>query len=148
MMQEAVDKLVGEHDYRNFCKMDVGNGVVNYTRKIVSAEITTVDEGYVLTNFHFGNQCFTLFLYHKKCWQWITIKEMSWCIVTCSVLIDREEGYQMCELTIVGLAFLWHQIRCIVALLFMIGQGKEKPEVGGEHYCPHLSTNLRHPYGN
>lgn len=47
MMQEAVDKLVGEHDYRNFCKMDVGNGVVNYTRKIVSAEITTVDEGYV-----------------------------------------------------------------------------------------------------
>ncbi|XP_078335395.1 uncharacterized protein LOC111134441 isoform X4 [Crassostrea virginica] len=85
MMQEAVDKLVGEHDYRNFCKMDVGNGVVNYTRKIVSAEITTVDEG--------------------------------------------EEGYQMCELTIVGLAFLWHQIRCIVALLFMIGQGKEKPEI-------------------
>ncbi|XP_061162846.1 uncharacterized protein LOC133172055 isoform X2 [Saccostrea echinata] len=85
VMQEAVDKLIGEHDYRNFCKMDVGNGVVNYTRKIVSAEILTVDEG--------------------------------------------EEGYQMCELTIVGLAFLWHQIRCIVALLFMIGQGKEKPEI-------------------
>lgn len=85
MMQEAVDKLIGEHDYRNFCKMDVGNGVVNYTRKIVSAEISAVDEG--------------------------------------------EEGYQLCELTIVGLAFLWHQIRCIVALLFMIGQGKERPEI-------------------
>ena len=82
MMQEAVDKLVGEHDYRNFCKMDVGNGVVNYTRKIVSAEITTVDEGYVLTNFHFGNQCFTLFLYHKKSWQWITMKEM-YCDMFC-----------------------------------------------------------------
>ncbi|XP_048751243.1 uncharacterized protein LOC125662947 isoform X2 [Ostrea edulis] len=85
VMQEAVDKLIGEHDYRNFCKMDVGNGVVNYTRKIVSAEISTADEA--------------------------------------------EEGYQMCELTIVGLAFLWHQIRCIVAMLFMIGQGKEKPEI-------------------
>ena len=71
------------------------------------------------------------------------MKEMSWCIVTCSVLIDREEGYQMCELTIVGLAFLWHQIRCIVALLFMIGQRKEKPEVGGEHYCSELHIYLQ-----
>jgi tRNA U38,U39,U40 pseudouridine synthase TruA len=28
--------LVGEHDFRNFCKMDVGNGVVNYHRRITS----------------------------------------------------------------------------------------------------------------
>ena len=38
-------------------------------------------------------------------------------------------GYQMCELTIVGMAFLWHQIRCIVSVLFLVGQGKEKSEV-------------------
>lgn len=33
-MTIAAQKLVGEHDYRNFCRMDVGNGVVTYTRKI------------------------------------------------------------------------------------------------------------------
>ena len=35
----------------------------------------------------------------------------------------------MCELTITGLAFLWHQIRCIVTILFLVGQGNEKPQV-------------------
>ena len=37
--------------------------------------------------------------------------------------------YQMCELTVRGKAFLWHQIRCIVSVLFRIGAGKESPEV-------------------
>lgn len=84
-MSEAAEKITGEHDFRNLCKMDVGNGVVNFRRKIVSADIKNLDE--------------------------------------------RENGYQMCELTIVGLAFLWHQIRCIVAVLYLIGQGKEKSEI-------------------
>lgn len=35
----------------------------------------------------------------------------------------------MCELTVIGQAFLWHQIRCIIAVLFLIAQGKEEPEV-------------------
>ena len=46
----------------------------------------------------------------------------------CSVNID-EDPYAMCEITIVGNAFLWHQIRCIVSVLFMVGEGKEPPEV-------------------
>ncbi|KAK3588349.1 hypothetical protein CHS0354_040106 [Potamilus streckersoni] len=84
-MNVAAQKLIGEHDYRNLCKMDVNNGVVNYTRKIMSADIIFLDE--------------------------------------------RKNGYQMCELTVVGQAFLWHQIRCIVSILFLIGQSKEKPEI-------------------
>ena len=35
----------------------------------------------------------------------------------------------MCVLTIVGKAFLWHQIRCIVAVLFRVGSGLESPDV-------------------
>ena len=31
----------------------------------------------------------------------------------------------MCEFIVSGSGFLWHQIRCIVALLILIGQGKE-----------------------
>lgn len=33
----------------------------------------------------------------------------------------------MCKLTLVGKAFLWHQVRCIVGVLFLIGSGKESP---------------------
>lgn len=38
-MQEACIHLVGSHDFRNLCKMDVGNGVVNYTRRLDHVEI-------------------------------------------------------------------------------------------------------------
>ncbi len=86
-MNEAGEKLVGEHDFRNFCKMDVNNGVVNYMRRIdrVHAELTPTSSG--------------------------------------------DDPYAMCEMTVVGKAFLWHQIRCIVAVLFRIGEGKEAPDV-------------------
>lgn len=35
----------------------------------------------------------------------------------------------MCELLVHGSGFLWHQIRCIVALLLLIGQGKEEVDL-------------------
>ena len=35
----------------------------------------------------------------------------------------------MCEITICGMAFLWHQVRCMVSILFLIGLRLEKPEV-------------------
>jgi hypothetical protein len=38
-------------------------------------------------------------------------------------------AYDMCELTLVGQAYLWHQVRCIMGVLLLIGQGKEKTEV-------------------
>ncbi|XP_022110224.1 tRNA pseudouridine(38/39) synthase-like [Acanthaster planci] len=85
VMQEAAQKLVGDHDFRNFCKMDVGNGVVNFCRTIISIDIAPLD--------------------------------------------DSEAGYQMYELTVTGQAFLYHQVRCMVAILFLIGQHKENSEI-------------------
>ena len=40
----------------------------------------------------------------------------------------------LCEVTISGKAFLWHQIRCIMAVLLLIGQGKESPQVSSYMY--------------
>ena len=37
--------------------------------------------------------------------------------------------YQLCEITVSGLAFLWHQVRCMVAILFLVGNQLEKPEL-------------------
>lgn len=38
-MKEACKQLIGIHDYRNFCKMDVANGVVAFIREIKNADI-------------------------------------------------------------------------------------------------------------
>jgi tRNA pseudouridine38/39 synthase len=40
-----------------------------------------------------------------------------------------EVDAQLCFLRVEGTAFLWHQIRCVAAVLFMVGRGQERPEV-------------------
>ncbi|XP_023246847.1 tRNA pseudouridine(38/39) synthase [Copidosoma floridanum] len=88
-MNAALKYMIGSHDFRNLCKMDVANGVTSYIRNILEAEIT----------------CAT--------------KEESNDIM----------GYDMCTLTIKSNAFLWHQIRCIVGILFLVGREQETPEI-------------------
>ncbi|XP_071724478.1 uncharacterized protein [Rutidosis leptorrhynchoides] len=84
VMESAGKKLLGEHDFRNFCKMDAAN-VHNYRRHISSFKILPSDMRYKGNGIYF--------------------------------------------MEIKGSAFLWHQVRCMVAVLFMIGQGLESPEV-------------------
>ncbi|ESO91369.1 hypothetical protein LOTGIDRAFT_105384 [Lottia gigantea] len=84
VMYKASQKLLGEHDFRNLCKMDVNNGVVEYIRNIASTDLK---------------------------------------------VFESADGYNMCELTVAGKAFLWHQIRCIVGVLILVGQGKEDPSI-------------------
>lgn len=38
-MDTAAQHVVGCHDFRNLCKMDVANGVVKYDRRILSASV-------------------------------------------------------------------------------------------------------------
>ncbi|KAM8962413.1 tRNA pseudouridine(38/39) synthase [Pelodytes ibericus] len=87
-MDRAAHLLEGSHDFRNLCKMDVANGVLNFTRTILSATVGPVPD------------------------------------------FSQEAGpFQLYQLQITGLAFLYHQVRCIMGVLFLIGQGKEEPEV-------------------
>lgn len=61
-MREASQKLVGEHDFRNFCRvryfqasflfiycfffqMDIKGGVTNFRRRILSIDINEVTDG-------------------------------------------------------------------------------------------------------
>ncbi|RCV44559.1 hypothetical protein SEVIR_9G388500v4 [Setaria viridis] len=83
-MQKAASKFIGEHDFRNFCKMDAAN-VSNYKRRITEFTISSCDK--------------------------------------------RSYNDELCSMTIKGTAFLWHQVRCMVAVLFLIGQGLESPSV-------------------
>ncbi|KAF0911832.1 hypothetical protein E2562_012319 [Oryza meyeriana var. granulata] len=81
-MQKAASKFIGEHDYRNFCKMDAAN-VSNYRRHITDFNISAYDQ--------------------------------------------RSNYDELWAITIKGSAFLWHQVRCMVAVLFLIGQDLESP---------------------
>uniref|UniRef100_A0A182JRV9 tRNA pseudouridine synthase n=1 Tax=Anopheles christyi TaxID=43041 RepID=A0A182JRV9_9DIPT len=87
-MEESASYLVGAHDFRNLCKMDVGNGVVSFMRSIdeISIKPSQVDS-------------------------------------------NNDSSYDMMYLELRGKAFLWHQVRCIMAVLLLVGQGKEKPSV-------------------
>ncbi|CAF4720148.1 unnamed protein product [Rotaria sp. Silwood1] len=87
MRQASVD-LIGTHDFRNFCKLDITNTEPTFIRRIdnVTIEQLNIDND--------SN--------------------------------DYNSGYEMCQLMVHGSGFLWHQIRCIVAILILIGQGKEE----------------------
>lgn len=51
--------------------------------------------------------------------------------------------YNIYIITIKGQAFLWHQIRCIIGVLFLIGQNKESPNVIKE--LLDIESNSRKP---
>lgn len=79
-MEEAAHHYVGEHDFRNFCKLDGSKQITNYKRTMLQSRILELNNGFY---------CF-----------------------------DLE-----------GSAFLWHQVRNMVAVLFLVGQGLESPGV-------------------
>lgn len=81
-MNRAAQQLIGEYDFRNFCKMDLET-TTNHVRRIVAVEMK------------------------DACTSPIRIVEMK----------------------ITGLSFLYHQIRCIMSILFLIATGKEDPSV-------------------
>lgn len=79
-MTEAASNFEGEHDFRNFCKVDGSKQITNHRRVIHSAKILPLQDNF--------------FVFDLK-----------------------------------GSAFLWHQVRCMMAILFLTGQGLEKPSI-------------------
>ncbi|NXG40044.1 PUS3 synthase, partial [Dromaius novaehollandiae] len=39
------------------------------------------------------------------------------------------DPFRLCQFEVTGLAFLYHQVRCMMAILFLIGQRMESPEI-------------------
>ncbi|KAM6043407.1 tRNA pseudouridine(38/39) synthase isoform 2-T2 [Chlamydotis macqueenii] len=40
-----------------------------------------------------------------------------------------QDPFRLCQFEVTGQAFLYHQVRCMMAVLFLIGQKMEKPEI-------------------
>jgi tRNA pseudouridine38/39 synthase len=98
-MKLAAQKFRGIHDFRNFCKMDLANGVFNFEREIYKFDISLcTDVQTFLRDF-------------------------------CGQSEIRNILDAVYEFIIHGSSFLWHQVRCMVAVLFLIGSGLEEPSV-------------------
>lgn len=87
-MQEAASYFLGEHDFRNFCKLDASKQINNFKRKIYESSIEELQSSWV---------------------------------------DGTGEGPRMYYFNLRGSAFLWHQVRHMIAILFLIGQRLEEP---------------------
>ena len=104
-MQKAANLLCGYHNFKNFCKVDKSDEnwkEKNYERRIFEIRIEQVKSQNFIYPFD--------------------IKEN----------IIKNEYYQSYVCIIKGTAFLWHQIRCIMYILFLIGDELEEIDLINE----------------
>lgn len=129
-MREAMKHFVGAHDFRNFCKVDTSKQITNFERIIYHADIELIDPkthplGYV--------------------------GEAGFRALENDTGSDKLAGSEshlpstplVYAFDIRGSAFLWHQVRHMVSILFLIGQGLESPLIIPE--LLDVSKNPRKP---
>ena len=113
-MREAAKKFEGLHDFRNFCKVDPSKQIENFERRMFDADIEELDPqkgplGYVgLPRFQ-----------KDEAMQEINLMNGNMTYPTNTPRIFT--------FSLHGSAFLWHQVRHMVAILFLIGQELERP---------------------
>ena len=113
-MQEAAKKYEGLHDFRNFCKVDPSKQITNFERRIFSAGIHAVNpstgdpDREAVKSDGIGTSA---------------LAQQG------RLRLSEPELYYF---EVRGSAFLWHQVRHLVAILFLVGQGYEQPTIVDE----------------
>jgi len=103
-MNCAAKKLEGLHDFRNFCKIDASKQITAFDRRIFHAGIHAAGEDE----------------------QYDEVRRLQ---------ASRHRSAttpQLYYFEVRGSAFLWHQVRHLIAILFLVGQGYEQPSVVDE----------------
>lgn len=99
LMRDAARRLLGEHDFRNLCKIDASKQITNYRRRIDGVSIDRVSSHWPSSSSAVTNE-------------------------------PQGEGQEpMYVLNLRGTAFLYHQVRNIMAILFLVGARLEAPSV-------------------
>lgn len=109
-MADGLANMIGKHDFRNLCKMNCEQ-VYNFERKLVEGKVMSPHTVYIIEQSTDEDGL------NRR----IAINE--------SLESSPLSSQDMCYVEIVGQAFLWHQIRCIMSILFLIGRGLESPAV-------------------
>lgn len=115
-MREACKHFEGTHDFRNFCRVDTSKQITNFERIIYRSTIDIVDPrrnplGYIGSS-EYGPS-----------------GDVGDLTAESSVNEDRPSAPLVYTFTLHGSAFLWHQVRHMVAILFLVGQGIESPSI-------------------
>ncbi|KAF2198829.1 pseudouridine synthase [Delitschia confertaspora ATCC 74209] len=101
-MREGCRNLVGLHDFRNFCKIDVSKQITNFQRRIFHADIEEICP-LSMPAFIGSN----------------SLQQST----------SSAEQPKIYAFVVHGSAFLWHQVRSLIAILFRVGQGLESPDL-------------------
>lgn len=112
-MQQAAKKLEGLHDFRNFCNVDGGKQISDFRRRIYHASIEKVE----------ADQAAGAFLEREP---FVNHENEQ------NGIAAHGSLPKMYYFDVRGSAFLWHQVRRMVAVLFLVGQGFEAPGVVDE----------------
>ena len=110
-MRNAAQRLLGLHDFRNFCRIDPTRQLTKFDRVITHVSIDEVQQQH-------GPTALT---------QDFSLSESSSLRRPISPN-NNAGGFQsprVYSFTVHGSAFLWHQVRHMIAVLFLIGQGLE-----------------------
>lgn len=116
-MRDAAQKFEGLHDFRNFCKVDPGKQTEKFERRIFYAGIEELPPdsgpaGYINLPGFQERQTQT------------PNGSLQDIVAACNLGAPRIYTF-----TLHGSGFLWHQVRYMVAILFLIGQGLESPDL-------------------
>jgi tRNA pseudouridine38/39 synthase len=99
-MRTAASYLLGSHDFRNMCKIDGSKQLTEFKRRIYHASVD-----------------FICNLPQPSLTQ------------PPNGAVSNDGQVSLYAFRIRGSAFLWHQVRCMVAILFLVGQGLEMPSL-------------------
>ncbi|PWY98069.1 pseudouridine synthase [Testicularia cyperi] len=102
-MSEAAAKLLGEHDFRNLCKIDASKQITNFRRRIDGVSIDPVRGGWPTRSAEGDKR-----------------------------VAGGENDEPMYVLNLRGTAFLYHQVRNIMAILFLVGARLESASIVDE----------------
>ena len=104
-MADAAKRYEGEHDFQNLCKIDPSRQFNHHRRRVDHARIEEVP-----------------------------LSGLGMLSLEASGFSPVSLGYpdrysRVYSFTVWGSGFLWHQVRHMAAILFLVGQGLEKPSI-------------------
>ncbi|KAI0013186.1 pseudouridine synthase [Xylariaceae sp. FL0662B] len=112
-MRDAAKRFEGLHDFRNFCKIDPSKNMISFERRIFESDVVEVED--VETALPYLNQD--------------EFRPPPSESGDAAAVEASRKFPKVYYIHVRGSAFLWHQIRCMAAVLFMVGQGLEEPSV-------------------
>ena len=115
IMRRAARKFEGLHDFRNFCKIDASKQIENFQRRIFYSDILPL-KPYEQPTSYISQLPFEEFDHDTPTSLQPTPDSASSAHPTSpAIYVFRLHGS----------AFLWHQVRHMISILFLIGQGLE-----------------------